>query len=269
MRETVTHEVGVRTLSPGGPGAPLVVFAHGLEDSWTSWLPVAGELDPAWRALALELPWRPGNDYAWRGRSPGHWLARALDLVGEAPDALVAHSFGAGAALELLCAGGPAPAASAALVCPLYRMPSQPVGWHAFDRSRTTFMQHVRDSVRAGMGSRADTVDPAVLAAMMELALDRVGPIAFLTVFEQFVASAALRLENAAPPAIVLAGGADPTLSRRAAVALAGAMPDARLVYDPGYDHFCHIRHAHRIAGLVADLVGTVRAETRTAGNHR
>ncbi|OLT19107.1 alpha/beta hydrolase [Actinomadura sp. CNU-125] len=261
--------MGVRTLAEGEPGAPLVVFAHGLEDSWTSWRPLAAALDPRWRALALDLPWRPGNDYGWRGRPARHWLGLGLDLVGEPPAALVAHSFGASTALELMCARDRRVGAAAVLMCPLYRMPSQPVSRHAFERARAAFVQHVRDGVRAKMGDRADALDPEVLAAMMDRAVDRVGPLAFLAVFERFVESAALGLGDISLPALVLAGGADPTLSERAAAALAAAIPGADLHIDPDYDHFCHLRNAQRIGGLVGDLVGSAHAQDRTAGRPR
>ncbi|MFF5207127.1 alpha/beta fold hydrolase [Streptosporangium sp. NPDC000396] len=261
--------VKAHTLASGVPGAPLVVFAHGLEDSWSSWLPLAAELDPDWRLVALDLPWRPANDYRWRTRPAGQWLAEGLDLLGAVPDTLVAHSFGANAALELLCALDPRPGRAAALVCPMYRPPHHPVTWRMFDRSRSTFVQHIRDGVRARMGVRAESTDPGVLETMMDLALDRVGPSGFFAVFEQFAASADLPLGNVGLPTLVLAGGADPALSREAATTLAGGMPGAEIRIHHDYDHFCHIRHARGVAAQVADLVDTARATTRTAGELR
>lgn len=261
--------VRVQPLAVGRPGAPSVVFAHGLEDAWTSWLPLAAELDPSWRLAALDLPWRPGNDYRWRSRPAGHWLRDGLNLLDPAPDLLVAHSLGANAALELLCTLDPLPVRAVALVCPLYRRPSEPVTWRMFDRSRSTFVQHLRDGVRTRMGVRASGTDPAVLAAMTELALDRIGPAGFLAVFEQFVASAELPLARVELPTLVLAGGADPTLSRAAATALGGAIPGADVRFHEDYDHFCHVRHAGEVAVQLRDLAATAGAIPRKAGQLR
>lgn len=247
-----------RTLAPGTPGGPLVVLAHGLEDSWASWQPLAAELDPDWRLVALDLPWRAGNDYRWRHRQPGQWLGDALDLVGAVPDALVAHSFGANATLELLCAHDQRVGRTVALVCPLYRLPRHPVTWRMFDRSMATFVEHIREGLLARLGGRADGMDRSVLETMMDLAQDRVGPSGFLTVFQQFTASADLPLGTVELPTLVLAGGADPTLSREAAVALADAMPGATVQIRDDYDHFCHVRHARGVAAQVSDLVEAV-----------
>lgn len=62
-------------LFAGTPTGPCVVFVHGLEDTWHTWIRVAQCLGPRWRAIALDLPWRAGNDYRWRwAGSPGDWV---------------------------------------------------------------------------------------------------------------------------------------------------------------------------------------------------
>ncbi|MEO6504165.1 MAG: alpha/beta hydrolase [Jatrophihabitantaceae bacterium] len=263
--ETVGHHV----LAPGRPGAPLVVFAHGLEDSWKSWGPLAAALDPAWRKVALDLPWRPGNDYRWRNRALGQWLGSGLDQLDAVPDLLVAHSLGANAALELMCALDPRPGRAIALVCPVYRLRRHQVSWRMFDRAREAFVQHTHDSVRVGLGARAGAFDPDVLKRMVKTALDRIGPAGFLTVFDQFVESADLALENVDRPTLVIAGGADATLSREAATALAAGMPGARLDIGEEYDHFCHVRHARAVAGQVAELLDAGQPSAPTRGEYR
>lgn len=272
MVHVISTKVTAHTIATGEPGGPLLVFAHGLEDVWASWQPLAAELaaelDPSWRLVALDLPWRAGNDYRWRTRQPGQWLADGLDLVGRVPDALVAHSFGANAALELMCALDPRPGRAAALICPFYRLPRHRVTWRMFDRSMATFVEHIREGLLARLGPRAGSMEPEVLETMMKLAQDRVGPLGFLTVFQQFVASADLPLDRVEQPTLVLAGGADPTLSREAALALGDGMPGARALIRDDYDHFCHLRHARGVAALVAGLVDAVSAPTGT-GEHR
>lgn len=258
-------ELSVHTLAPGAPGAPVVVFAHGLEDTWACWRPLAQVLDPDWRLIALDLPWRAGNDYRWRRQPAGHWLGAALDLLGTVPDLVVAHSYGANATLELMCALDPRPGRAAALVCPLYRLPRHPVTWHMFERSRATFVQHIKDGLRVRIGLRADTLEPDVLQAMLNVAVDRVGPSGFLAVFEQFAQSANLPLDNVRLPTLVLAGGNDPTMSPEAASALGAAMPGADVhIYDH-YDHFCHIRHARGVAERITEMVAA-RMATPTWG---
>ncbi|MEW2428687.1 alpha/beta fold hydrolase [Micromonospora sp. NPDC047644] len=258
--------VPLHVLNEGEPGAPLVAFAHGLEDTWQSWRPIAGWLGPRRRLVALDLPWRAGNDYRWRHRSPADWLRSGLAALPRTPDVLVAHSFGGNAALQLLCADEPLAGRAVALICPLYRPPGGPVTWALFDRSRETFVQHIHDGLRARMGSRATRIDAGLLAAMTDLAIERVGPAGFLTVFEQYLATADLSLDAVGRPVAVLAGGADPTLTPKAAQVLAAGMPGGLLHLRDDYDHFCHVRHAQQIADRVADLARLARATMGTAG---
>jgi pimeloyl-ACP methyl ester carboxylesterase len=264
-------DVGVttHTLSPGAPGGPLVALVHGLESAWTSWLPMAVELNPDWRLVALDLPWRPGNEYRWGARSAGEWLGEALDLLDATPDALIAHSFGANATLELLCGYDPRPGRAVTLICPFYRLPHEAVTWRMFDKARGTFIKHMRDGLRARMGARAGVMDSGVLETMMDGAINRVGPSGFLTAFQEYTASANLALGNVGVPTLVVAGSADPTLSREAALTLVGGMPGAVVRINQGYDHFCHVRHARGVAAQVVDFVDAVRTPTRTVGDLR
>jgi pimeloyl-ACP methyl ester carboxylesterase len=256
----------VHTLSPGAPDGPLVVLVHGLEDAWASWLPMAAELDPDWRVVALDLPWRAGNDYRWHRRPSCEWLGDALDLLDARPDALVAHSYGATATLELLCQRDSRPGPAVALISPLYRQPGYPVTWHVFDRARDAFVEHIREGLRARMAGRAQTTDPTVLAAMTDVALDRVGPSGFLAVFQQFTASAYLPLDRIRAATFLVAGVQDPSLPPDAARALARAIPEARVRVNDGYDHFCHFRQAHGVAAQVAEFIATQCLSTGTVG---
>lgn len=262
-------EVALRTLATGTPDGPLAVFAHGLEDPWTTWRPLAAELDPTWRMVALDLPWRSGNDYRWGSRPAGEWLGEGLDLLGVRPDVLITHSFGANAALTLLCAGDPRPGPAVILICPLYRQPQHPVTWEMFDRARGVFVRHVREGLRARLGSRADGLDPDVMESMMDAALNRVGPSGFLTVFQQFIASSELRLSGVTVPTFLLAGAADPTLTPVAAQALADEVPGMRLRVEEHFDHFCHVRQARGVAATVTAFLERTRVPERTGRGTR
>lgn len=256
MTEMACHE-----LAPGNAGGLLAVLAHGLEDSWESWLPMRRRLDPRWRVVALELPWRPGNDYRWRRRSSSVWLGEALELLDRRPDLVIAHSYAANALLELLSAGDPRPGEAAALICPLYRPPEVAVTWKIFDHSRRAFERHIHDSLMARLSGRLARLSADVVDDMIAKAMDRVGPAGFLAVFEQFAGSATVPMEEITADVLVLAGSADPTLSPAAAAALARRIPRGSLLIDGNYDHFCYVRQPAEVAnhiGHFADALAPV-----------
>ena len=251
----------VREIAAGRPGAFSVAFAHGLEDSWESWLPMAARLSPDWRTVALDLPWRPGNDYRWRRRPSASWLGAELDRLDRRPDLLVAHSYGANALLELLCAGDPRVPEQVVLICPLYKPPDVTVTWSLFDRARRAFERHIHDSLRSRLGARLSTLDPEVVDLMIAKATDRIGPAGFLAVFEQFSSSASWDLSRIRARVLVLAGGSDPTLSPAAARTLTGGIAGARLSIDADHDHFCYVRRPDEIAATVRAFTLTPDAE--------
>lgn len=240
-------------------GAPRVLLVHGLEDGWASWRELAAQLPSGWGVAALDLPWRAGNDYRWRqSATPSQWLRAGLDLLGEPIDAVVAHSFGANAALGLMAAGDRAIGAAAALICPLYRPPTAEVTWRMLDRSHHTFVENIREGVRARLGPRAARTDVEVLDGMLAKAVDRVGPLGLLATFDQFVASADLPLHAVEQPTVILAGGADPVLSTATAERLAERIPRATLRTHQDFDHYCHIRQPARVAELLGGFLGTL-----------
>ncbi|WP_327039040.1 alpha/beta hydrolase [Micromonospora maris] len=254
MTTPAVTTAAVRQLRPPTPGGPLVAFVHGLEDSWESWLPLSNVL-PEWTSVALDLPWRPGNDYLWRRRPSPAWLADGLDLLGRRPDLVVAHSFGANALLELLCAGDRRVPETVILICPLYRPPDVAVTWRVFERARRSFEQHIHDSLRSRLGPRLRNMDAEVVERMIAKAVDRVGPSGFLAVFDQFCASASLRLDQVTARVLVLAGDSDPTLSPAAARILADGMPNAVLSVGDSYDHFCYARQPEDVASRLRAFV--------------
>ncbi|MBM0236883.1 alpha/beta hydrolase [Micromonospora sp. ATA32] len=243
--------MSVRELVAGAADGPLVAFAHGLEDSWESWLPLAQRLRPGCRAVAFDLPWRPGNDYRWRRRPSAAWLGAELDLLERRPDLMVAHSYGANALLEMLCAQDPRLPDRVVLICPLYRPPDVGVTWSVFERARRAFERHIHDSLRSRLGPRLALLDSDVVDLMIAKAVDRIGPSGFLAVFDQFSSSASLALSQIRAQVLVLAGGADPTLSPAAASTLAGGITGARLTVDDDFDHFCYVRRPGEVAATV------------------
>lgn len=254
----------VQQLREGHPGGRRVLLAHGLEDGWASWQPLVDRLDPSWNVRALDLPWRAGTDYRWRSQgSATDWLA--ANLRGEPVQLLIAHSYGATAALELMAAGSLS-GVDAVLICPLYRPPEIPVSWQMLDQARISFEAHIRDGVRARMGERAQVVGAAVLEAMMARTVQRVGPTGLLTVFDRFTASADIPLARVRQRTLVVAGGHDPTLSRRAATRLGEQLPAGRALVVDDFDHFCYVRHPDRVARHIHDAFDPPRVTTPRLG---
>jgi pimeloyl-ACP methyl ester carboxylesterase len=237
---------------------PVVAFIHGLEDTWSGWSPLAARLDPDWRPVALDMPWHAGNSYGWRrSDTSAGWLARGLDALDPPTDVLIGHSFGATAVLTLLATVARPVARAAVLVAPVYKPAHWPVSWALFERSRDLFVQVVDDGMRFRLAGRADAVDEEVYGLMLAKMVSRLGPMAFITLFEEFVASGGLPLHRIDVPVLVLGGGDDPTLSDGRAEALAAALPDATLVVEEPFHHMSHAAHTAEMAGHIAAFLAT------------
>lgn len=247
---------------PGATGR-TVVFVHGMEDGSETWRPLAELLDPSWRTVALDLPWRAGNDYRWRrGGSAGEWLHRQLAGLHGAPDVIVAHSFGASAMLDVLATDA-APAGAVVLVAPVVRPVELEIDWDVFERARAEFGEVIRDAMLVRLGRRADRIDEELRADMAAKMLARIGPRGFMALFEQFVSSAELELHDVRVPTLVLAGRRDPALAGAHAASLAKAMPDAVVEVIEHYDHFCHVEQAEDVARRLVEFVNAALPDGR------
>lgn len=257
------------------PDAPLLVLVHGMEDGPQSWRPLAHLLGRRWRTRALDLPWRAGNRYEWRRRgSPGGLLAQALAALGEPATVLIGHSFGANAVLELMADAAVRPVVprprAAVLTAPFYRPPELTVTWELFDRSRENFERQIRAGITARLGHRQGRVDADLVTTMADKAIARIGPVGFLSVFDQFVASGELSLATVDVPTLVLGGRGDPSLGSRRSAALEAAMPAATVVIDEHYDHFCHLHQPREVAYRITEfLLATELGGPITSGSTR
>lgn len=243
-------------LSAGEGDGPCAVFVHGIEDGWRAWQPLAASLGPRWRSIALDLPWRSGNDYCWRwAASPAEWVRAGLDALGDSPVVLVGHSFGANAVLGRLAASEPR-AVAAVLAAPSFRPPDVAVTWRVLELSRQAFERQIRDGMRARLRGAAD---PDVFELMLARTYDRIGPVGFLAVFEAYVASGHLPLSNVDLPTLIVVGERDPSVHRPHLEALERWLPRATLTCGPDLDHFCHIDRpadlARQIEALAAPVV--------------
>lgn len=250
-----------RVVDPDGPGrpalwhtsgsGPAVVLVHGLEDTWDGWTPLVTALCGAFRVYALDLPWHAGSDHRWcHGGTPAQWLRRGLDLVPEPVSALVGHSFGANAVLQMLAGPGSPPVGlhAAALIAPFFRPPTLEVTWDLHRRALEGVRRIMGQGLALRMGERAGRLDPEVFDAMAGLVVERMGPIGFGAFFQHFVATTDLDLSGVDLPTVVLAGVHDESLAGERAVALAAAMPAATVRKRPHYSHFCHVEQAGDVA---------------------
>lgn len=250
-----------RRLGDARPDCPLAVFVHGLEDDWRSWRPVAEMLGEGWETVALDPPWRAGNDYGWRWRAPSaSWVATGLSELDREPDLLVGHSFGANASLEAV-ARGYCGAKALAMVVPFYRAPEPKPTWQTWDRSREAFEYQMREAVRARLDHRRDRLGEELVATMTDKVFERIGLSGFLAVFEQYVASGHLPVASLTTPVHIIAGQRDPGMSHRQLSALTGALPNATLTWHTDFDHFCHVRHAEEVAELLTRFTAGHRVE--------
>ncbi|MFJ6074771.1 alpha/beta fold hydrolase [Streptomyces sp. NPDC093065] len=248
---TASDGVGVHRLTGGG--GPLVVAVHGAEGSWREWQPLAAAWPGRHRLVALDLPWRAGNDYGWELRgTPGQWLGDAVDRLGEPVHAVLGHSLGGNAVLEWLCAPRGHEPAAAVLFAPFYRPVTDTVDAALEREFRAAFRVAVADGIRIALSTRAQRPDEQLFESIVDTALNRVGEHGLGVLFRQFVATGAFDLAGVRVPARVLVGETDPALIARRGAALAAAMPTAAVSYRPDYGHCFHISHADRIAAELA-----------------
>uniref|UniRef100_A0AAU2V764 Alpha/beta hydrolase n=1 Tax=Streptomyces sp. NBC_00003 TaxID=2903608 RepID=A0AAU2V764_9ACTN len=261
-------DVGVHRLT-GGSG-PLVVAVHGAEGSWREWEPLAAAWPGQHRLIALDLPWRAGNDYGWdRQGTPGQWLRGAVDRLGEPVHAVLGHSLGGNAVLEWLCAPGGHDAAAAVLFAPFYR-PVTDVVDAALEREfRAAFRVAVADGIRIALSTRIQQMDEWLFESIVDTALNRVGEHGLGVLFDQFVATGSFDVAAVRVPTRVLVGETDPALITRRGAALAAAMPAADISYRPDYGHCFHISHADRIADELAAFLADATPVPLGAGDQR
>ena len=246
----------VRALHASSATGPVVVFLHGMEDTWRTWCPLVDRLDSGWRFYVLDPPWRAGAGYRWRRRStPGRWLATTLRTLPAPVDVLVGHSLGANAVLESLARSRVLAPAGALLLAPFYCPPELDITWRVFERAQRDFEQIIREALECRLGPRLATLEPSLVDSMVAKMVERIGPVGFTTIFDQFVASADLTFGPARVPTLVVAGDRDPALDAHRAAALRSRLPWASVVMEPGFDHFCQVRQVDAVARHLTGFV--------------
>ncbi|MFH8349166.1 alpha/beta fold hydrolase [Streptomyces sp. NPDC018045] len=251
------------------PRPGVIAAAHGLQGDWRMWEPLARHLPADVRVYALDLPWRAGNDYRWRrtADAPRH-LAQALRTLPERPDLLVAHSFGANAALGYLTRAhsGTSRLRAAVLAAPFFRTSNAPADRDAFARHRETLQVLMAEAVRGRVGHRAQGLGEAVLASMARTAAARLPPQALVALRDSYRTSGTLDLRAVRVPVLVVAGEDDPSAGVDQGRALAEGLPTAALRVHPSVGHFLTYQAPEPFAADIETLL-TLFPETETAAS--
>ncbi|MFH8410209.1 alpha/beta fold hydrolase [Streptomyces sp. NPDC018019] len=243
----------------------VIAAAHGLQASWRTWGPLARHLPSGTRLYALDLPWRAGNDYGWRHTADAsQHLARALQAVPERPDVLVAHSFGANAALGYLTQ--PPPWASrpraAALAAPFFRTEDCPADRAVFERHREKVRALMAEAVRSRLGHRSEELGEAVRTAMERTAIARLPPQTHQALFDSYRATGVLDLSAVHIPVLVAVGEKDPGVDACQGRALTGRLPTATLRVYRGVGHFLTHQAPKSFAADITALSPAYRTDT-------
>lgn len=219
--------------------APAIAMIHGLEEGSDIWLGLCQALADQFRPFGLELPWHGRDGYRWGHVRPAtEWLDQALDLMPVSPAILVAHSFGANTVLEYLQYHTLPGLRAVVLVAPFYQPRYEGFDWAFFRQSTEKFGEILKYGLQVRKGGKE--IEPALLEAMTEKVLDRVGPLGFMEFFSVFSRTPALRLDRIHVPVLVVSGADDPAAAPNGA-SLAERLPDGHLALIPECGHFCMI----------------------------
>ncbi|MFE9564806.1 alpha/beta fold hydrolase [Streptomyces sp. NPDC006487] len=232
-------EVGVRLRRPAeGAGKPVrVLTLHGLAGTTEVWRRFSELADPRLEVWEAELPWAASAvGTGWSHRpDPVPWVRQALDGVPGGADAVVAHSFAAGAVLELLAAEGPARPGAVVLVSPFHRRDPDDFDFETAQYYLNGFHRILDEGLRV---SSADRI-PGDLRELMALKMrERVGPYGWMRFFDAYLRSPFLDVGSLTRPVLVVAGEHDFAAPPSDARALAEALPHAEVRVFDDSGHF-------------------------------
>ncbi|MEV7287839.1 alpha/beta hydrolase [Streptomyces sp. NPDC093252] len=246
------------------PGGVRVLLLHGLAGSPTVWEEFtrrAGAGVEVWEAV---LPWGTEGDPVWsRDDDPADQVTRALDRVPGGADAIVAHSFAAGPALEALVRRPEEHRPGAAVVvAPFYRAAPEDFRWQDAERYLNGFHRILEEGLRIAVGDR---ISPELRAAMALRVRDRIGPYGWQQFFGAYLRSPRLEVAALRLPVLVVAGADDIAAPPDDARALAAALPDGRLRLLAGCGHFAMAERPGPFADAVRALLAEALPGARAA----
>nr|BCN28627.1 alpha/beta hydrolase [Streptomyces sp. SANK 60404] len=253
------------------PGAPRVLFLHGLAGNDTMWQPAADVLAGDQELWIAQLPWR-GQGVAGWGQDPdlGQWVEEALLAVPGGADVVVAHSMASNVLLELLDRSGRAggdPFArfgirALVLVAPFYRGSTDAFDWDTISYYLNDFHLILREGIHAQSRGR---IAPDTEVAMAERVREWIGPAGWIRFFDLYLRTPHLQTARITVPCLVLGGATDFAAEPANATALAGALPDARLRVFDGSGHFPMVDEAERFGAELQAFFDSVLVPRETS----
>ncbi|MEU9387722.1 alpha/beta fold hydrolase, partial [Streptomyces sp. NPDC048279] len=171
-------------------------------------------------------------------------------------DVLVAHSFTAGPALEVLAGRGAGRGPRAAVViAPFHRRSPADFRWDDAQYYLGGFHRILEEGLRIGAGDR---IGPELRSAMALRVRDRIGPYGWQQFFGAYLRSPWLDVDALRLPVLVLAGADDFAAPPDDARALAGALPDGRFRLLADCGHFPMAEQPQHFADALHELLREV-----------
>ncbi|MGW7272443.1 alpha/beta fold hydrolase [Streptomyces sp. NPDC054864] len=267
---TPQSPVVVRRYGAAAPGAPKVLFLHGLAGNDTMWHPTADLFTGRQELWIAQLPWRGQGVAGWRNDPDlGQWVEQALRAVPGGPDVVVAHSMSSSILLELLDQadrGGDDLFARSGiralvLVAPFYRGRHDAFDWDTISYYLNDFHLILSEGIHAQSRGR---ISAEIETAMAERVREWIGPAGWIRFFDLYLRTPDLQTSRIAVPCLVLGGATDFAAPPKNAAAIADALPDARLRVLTGSGHFPMVDEPELFAAELQAFFDTVLEPRQT-----
>ncbi len=244
------HRVGVHSEIDHSWNGPTVVFVHGMEDRWASWLPVRDALANRGSTHCLAMPWSGDNGHLWGWqKTPEQWLQEGLAKIDSQRLILVGHSFGASAIIKYVSEAARPMVQGIVLLSPVYRRSIAEFEWDSVGNAAQEVAALMREGLAARYRDRRP--DEETLDLMGERVRDRLGPYGFAEFLRTFLGSPFLALENITQDVVVATGTHDRVASLTHARQLAEDIHLATFSEFKGGGHFVMQEQPQLVAQLV------------------